>query len=145
MLSISHLTREGDVPLIDFPLHRDRLNLAFQGTVQLDFGMSYLGEMQELSIEFPTRPIRVGEAIIAVFAFEARVAWLLPIAHPSKESIKGFVESSQSILKDMSGDLFVLWPHFVFNFWKVILLLIDGFGWRFFARWGKRWLPKRWR
>src|SRR5713226_7216960 len=71
--------REHDEPLIDFPLHRDCLHLALDFAMKPDLDIPNLGEMQRafervpllFYVQLPACPIRVGEAIIAVWAFEA--------------------------------------------------------------------------
>src|SRR2546426_10468046 len=91
LLRFRYLTREGHIPLVHLTLNRDRLYLPLDGPMQFDLDVPHFGEMERLPLEFPPCPIRVGKAIIAVPALEAREARLFPILATSEEVLKCLV------------------------------------------------------
>src|SRR6266702_6567903 len=97
-----------------------------------DFGLADLGETERpfellallFYAEFPARPIRVGEAIIAILPFEAGIARLLATLHTAEEAGKGPIKPPQDILQHVGGNLLVFFAHLCFDFWYGILLLV---------------------
>src|SRR2546428_13920816 len=75
--------------------------------MHFDLDVSNLGEREPPASDF-IAILRVGEAIIAVAAFEPGVAWGLAILHSTKESVKGFIEPLEHILLHLAMDVLVL-------------------------------------
>src|SRR6266581_1888915 len=105
-LRLFHFARERDIPLIDFVLDGDCLDLADYRAMEDDLALPDLGEMQRsfellsllFSGELPTRSIRIGEAIIAVAALKPWITWIFSIQEPPEEVLKCLVKASQDIL-----------------------------------------------
>src|SRR5260370_17575361 len=105
--------RAHDEPLIDFPLHGDHLDFAFDLAVELNLDIPNLGETERpfervplfFYCELPTGPIRVAKAIITGASFEAGKACSI------KEPLECPLYPQDHILQHMSGDVLVLFTH----------------------------------
>ncbi len=74
--------------------------------MELDFCLAYLGEVKGTRKllpllcyrELPTCSIRIGEAIVAIAALEARIARIFSIFASPEEVLECLVKPSQDIL-----------------------------------------------
>ncbi len=101
------LCGEHRIPLLTFSLDGTRFDLALDLSMWFDLDVSNLGEPEPPAADF-IAPLRVGEAIIAVATFEPGVARGLAILHPTKKSVKGFVETLEDILLHLAMYILVL-------------------------------------
>src|SRR6266568_5013853 len=87
------LTGHDSVPLLPLFLDGARLDLALHFTVQLDLDVPDLGEVQTFAMQDFKPCLRIGDGVVAVATFEARVSWLFAVHHATKERGKGFIAS----------------------------------------------------
>src|SRR6266567_1227221 len=92
--------------------------------MESDLDASYLGEMEVRSIELPASSIRIGEGVIAVAPLKTGIARFLPTSLASQECLKGSVQPPEHILQDMRSNVLVFLSDFVFDFWKIVLLIV---------------------
>ena len=104
---ITHrLAGEDRVPLLALALDGTRLNLACEGPVHFDLDVPDFREMQALADELKAR-LHIGQGIVAVSAFEARIAWLLASGHTPEEGAHGFIQSPEHVLLHLGVDVLV--------------------------------------
>ncbi len=76
-------------------LDRACLGCALYLSMELDLDTANLGETDlALLRDGEAACLRVREALIAILPLEAGIAWLLTLAHPTKEAIRPFAESN---------------------------------------------------
>ena len=116
--------RECDVPLLDFLLDRDRLDLSLYRALQFDFGASYLCEVEVVAVKLPPGSIRIGEGVVAVTSLKPGEARSLTGFATSKEVLEGFIKTAQYILENMGCYILVLFPDFCFDLRQIVLLIV---------------------
>lgn len=94
-------TGKHDVPFAGRrTLNSAGFHLAFNWTVQYNLDVTYLGKPQYVTVESEAR-LRKGEAVIAAFPTEARIARLFASLNPAEERLKSKVNADGNILQDL--------------------------------------------
>jgi hypothetical protein len=96
---------EAGVPAIRLAADRDGLGRPLQGAGPAHTDTPDLGEDQDAVLQLcAIAELLVGEAVVAVFALESRVARLLARPHPAEEGGKRFVQAGEHILQHLAVD-----------------------------------------
>jgi hypothetical protein len=91
--------RETDVPPAAFPLHRGRLNLAIDGTVELDHDLPDTLDNENVAIELDAVTAAWKcDAIETATRFGSRISSSLTSLHSKKERLKRLVYTAKDIL-----------------------------------------------
>ena len=97
-------TRERDVPAIGLARDRDGLRRAFQWARPPHRKTPDLRQHQETVVQpgaAVLTHLRIGEALVAVAALEARIPWLLACFHAAEERLVRLVQAVQDVLQDL--------------------------------------------
>src|SRR6266567_2064522 len=81
-------TGEDSVPLLTFLLNDASFDLALHFTVQLDLDRPDFGEVQPLAMQDLKSTLWIGERVIAIPTFKARIAGLFPFITRRKKAWK---------------------------------------------------------
>jgi hypothetical protein len=92
--------REKDKPAVNLLLDGASLDFAFNFARQTKSDRANLGERQLVTFEFESR-LRIGEGVEKPFAFKSWIARCVTSFEATKESVKGFIESLQSVLQNL--------------------------------------------
>src|SRR5215471_16740963 len=112
------LSSKDRIPLISFSFDRARLDSAFDLTMQFDFDVTNFAKMEPL-VDDLIAPLRVGERVVSIPAFEARIARFFSILHAPKESLHRFIETLEDILLYLAVDVLIFFSQ-VFDGRKLI-------------------------
>src|SRR6266566_818832 len=99
------LHRETGVPLARTAfVDRERFHLALERAMQDDLHMTNDRKSKFALLINLKAKLRVGEAIVAPFAFQTGIAWLLIRFHPSEEGLECQINAHCHILQDLGVD-----------------------------------------
>src|SRR5712691_509951 len=104
------LSSKDCVPLISLSFDRARLDRAIHLTMELDLDVTNFAEMESL-VDDLIATLRIGKRVVAIPAFEARVARLFPMLDPSKKGLHRFIETLQHILLYLAVDVLIFFSH----------------------------------
>src|SRR6516162_2999985 len=101
--------KDADIPAVRIFGNGDSLGRPLERATPPHGNSANLGENEEAIVQ-PRAILElwVGEAIVAVSAMEARIAWCLAILDPTEECLEGPFHPQDDILQDLAVDLAIL-------------------------------------
>ena len=125
--------RENAVPLLPFPFHRQRLDLALHRSMHLyldrpdqasmECALVLLAALRPKISELPACMIGIGKRAVLVAAFEPGIAGVLSFFDPIKEAIIGPFDPHDHVLQHMRSNVTILWSE-VFHVHQITLLSV---------------------
>lgn len=102
------LNRKAGIPLTRLSLHRQGLNLPFDGAMQLDFDLPDFRQVKPRLLQGESE-LRVGEAVIPGARTETGEAGLLFSSHAGEERLERLINPAQRLLQHLGINTIQFW------------------------------------